>query len=101
MGTITTVLVRLLVQFLFHIFRLVPGSDYFTFTMGRAHYRQLITHGIRLNSVKRLRSITHMDKWTDIHTFYPGDTNREGTINNKHIHTILFKQVTEKCAGFM
>ena len=23
-----------------------------------------------------------MDKWTGIHTFYPGDTNREGTTNN-------------------
>ena len=21
-----------------------------------------------------------MDKWTDIHTFYPGDTNREGNV---------------------
>ena len=47
------------------------------------------------------RSITHMDKWTDIHTFYPGDTNREGTTNNVYIHTMLFKQVTENCAGSM
>ena len=29
-----------------------------------------------------------MDKWTDIHTFNPGDTNREGTTSNVHIHTI-------------
>ena len=36
-----------------------------------------------------------MDKWTDIHTFYPGDTNREGTTNNVQIHTILFKQVAQ------
>ena len=42
-----------------------------------------------------------MDKWTDIHTFYPGDTNRDRTTNNVHIHTILFKQVAEKFAGFM
>ena len=42
-----------------------------------------------------------MDKWTDIHTFYPGDTNRDRTTNNVHIHTILFKQVAEKIAGFM
>ena len=42
-----------------------------------------------------------MDKLTDIHTFYPGDTNREETTNNVYIHTILFKQVTENCAGFM
>ena len=42
-----------------------------------------------------------MDKWTDIHTFYPSDTNREGTINNVHIHTILFKQEAENFAGFM
>ena len=42
-----------------------------------------------------------MDKRTDIHTFYPGDTNREGTTNNVHIHTILFKQVAEKFAGSM
>ena len=38
-----------------------------------------------------------MDTWTDIHTFYPGDTNREGTANNVYIHTMLFKQVTENC----
>ena len=42
-----------------------------------------------------------MDKWTDIHTFYPGDTNREGTTNNLYIHTMLFKQVAENCAGPM
>ena len=42
-----------------------------------------------------------MDKWTDIHTFYPGDTNRDWTTNNVQIHTILFKQVAEKIAGFM
>ena len=42
-----------------------------------------------------------MDKWTDIHTFYPCDTNHEGTTNYVHIHTILFKQVAEKFAGFM
>ena len=42
------------------------------------------------------RSITHTDKWTDIHTFYPSDTNREGTTSNVHIHTILFKQVAKK-----
>ena len=86
---------------MFDIFRLVPDSDYCTFIMGRAHYRQLITHEIQLNLVKRFRSITHMDKWTDIYTFYPGDTNSEGTTNNVHIHTILSKQVAEKFAGFM
>ena len=42
-----------------------------------------------------------MDKSTDIHIFYPGDTNCEGTTNNVHIHTILLKQVAEKFAGFM
>ena len=42
-----------------------------------------------------------MDKWTDIHTFYLGDMIHEVTTNNVHIHTILFKQVTEKFAGFM
>ena len=42
-----------------------------------------------------------MDKWRDIHTFYPGDTNREETTTNVHIHTILFKQVAEKFAGSM
>ena len=42
-----------------------------------------------------------MDKLTDIHTFYPGGTNPEGTTNNVHIHTILFKQEAEKIAGFM
>ena len=42
-----------------------------------------------------------MEKSIDIHTFYPGDTNREGTTNNVHIHTILLKQVAEKIAGFM
>ena len=42
-----------------------------------------------------------MDKWTGIHTFYPVDTNREGTTNNVYIHTMLFKQVTENCAGSM
>ena len=42
-----------------------------------------------------------MDKWTDIHTFYPGDTNCEGTTNNGYIHTMLFKQVTENSAGSM
>ena len=42
-----------------------------------------------------------MDKWTDMHTFYPRDTNRDGTTTNVHIHTILFKQVAEKFAGFM
>ena len=29
-----------------------------------------------------------MNKWTDIHTFYPGDTNHEWTTNNVRIHTI-------------
>ena len=42
-----------------------------------------------------------MDKWTDMPTFYPGDTNREGTTDNVYIHTILFKQLTENFAGFM
>ena len=42
-----------------------------------------------------------MDKWRDIHTFYPGDTNCEETTTNVHIHTILFKQVAEKFAGSM
>ena len=42
-----------------------------------------------------------MDKWTDIHTLYPGDTIGEGTTYNVHIHTIHFKHVAEKIAGFM
>ena len=38
----------------------------------------------------------------DRHThFYLGDTNRDGTTNDVHIHTLLFKQVAEKFAGFM
>ena len=41
-----------------------------------------------------------MDKWTDINTLYPGDTNGEGTTNNVHIRIILFKQVAKNFAGF-
>ena len=42
-----------------------------------------------------------MDRWTDIHRFYPSDMNRKGSTNNVHIHTILFKQVAKNIAGFM
>ena len=46
MCTISTVWVRLFVQFAFHTFRLVLDTDYCTFAMGRAHYSHLILHEI-------------------------------------------------------